>query len=409
MSSITPFYITRQTTNQDPFEISYSQSAESRIADLKISESPLARNIDEFFRRQQHFLECIGNSPNLVTLPSIEEDQDLKSIMQKTHSIPLTKEDISNIVDIWKFLKTIESIQHLVEQVPARFKIKGLCSITLHKKDLFIHLKKAKTKCILGSGIRFKAHRSIHISEDSVSLIAELTNNNEFPSTPRSATSLSLSDVPEFLTAPLLEYSYEGHFKKRPLIKECAMYPLYETDFSTILNYHAKKPILSNETQWKMLSFLIRSLNIIHGRNLVYRDLKLENCFLAVSTTADNRVDFNNCTFALGDFDTTAEESAFSRTWVGTEENWPPQKDSRLEKQKKPADIYALGVLTELIFEISHATSKEEVDFIDSLFSSMTQDAYRNRPTITKIASDVEAFLMKHHPEYSWIPEFFPH
>lgn len=423
MATSTSFHITRQNLFHPDLSIDYTTSSlESDLASLTVSSPSLIEKVDLFFKEQKAKLRCINESLSLKSLEELKSsDQDkhdkytdIKTIMQTTHSIGLTRESVSNLLSIWQFLRTVDAVKALLEETPQRFKIAGFCSITIFRNQLIVHLKKAATKCIIGYGATLTATRAIQISEERVALTAELTRTSRLTDLPPEVTLLSKER--DFLTFPALNYRYKGPQKKREIEKECKIFPLYNTDFFSALTYHAlysdhtKQPFFTHETQWKMFCFIIKSLKTIHANGLVYRDLKPENCLLSFEINPTRPFDPNSCGFAICDFELVARESTINEStpWVGTEESWPEWRKFPRESQKQPSDIYAMGLLSGFIFAVGHSISTEEDSLLSSLYNSMTEADPSRRPKITDIATCVKDFLKANHEEYSWIEDFFP-
>ena len=415
MASIASFSIVRQQPNLPLLSLNYAPSFEGKMRALSIATAPLEEKVRRFFEEQKDLLACIERTPELKTceelqLPADEERDyiDIKSLMQNTHTIPLSSEEVFNLIAIWQFLKTLPTVaEH--QDTPQRFKIEKFCSITLFGNDnLIIHLKKVKTKCVLGKGVSLTATRAIHISQDNLSLVTELTNYTRSYSAAEELA--NLRDNKDLLAFPLIpKYSYIGYSKGKEKIKECSIFPFHNFDFHRILRYHDSKPILSIETQWKMFCFAIKTLKVIHEKGLVHRDIKPQNCLISFSKTPDGTLDFNR--FGLCDFECLTKESHVLDKWIGDPAYWPkPLKGT----QKQPADIFALAKLCEDVFaKILYPPGKKDVfetddKFIDNFFYYATLHNPSERPTIDIIFNETRKHLLQHHPEYTWTEEFLP-
>ena len=417
MASISSFHITRQNPlfSLPPLDLHYNSSLPSEI------DPSLVKKIDQFFLQQQHTLECIDNTSQLNTFEELrvpvdrpwQKYADIKALMQSTHTIPLRKEEIFNLLEISSFLKTLSGIKEYVEIAPQRFKIEGFCSITLFQGKIFIHLKKSKTKCPLAEGTSIKVTRAIHVAQEEVSLVTELTykgNRAEKKAKETRETAsfrekvAALSQEKDLLICPMVSYSYIGHMEKQKIIKYCKVFPHYTADFFSILFYDQLKykRVLTLETKWKMFCFVAKKLQSIHHVGLVYRDLKEENSLISFSITPDNKIDFNTGRFALCDFELLKEEDD-SESWEGTKECWPPSKANFKELQKKPADIYALSVFFKELLEsaIPHSLCIQSRRFR----SIMMHDDPSQRATIDTVVAEAKKYLLENHPGFTWAQE----
>jgi hypothetical protein len=449
------FYITRRNYSLEPF--SCTSSFEDFFARFAaVAPHPLMRRVSQFFHDQQQTLHSIRLTPKLYTIAELntlypgldfqakakqKRSLNIKDVLNNIHTLHLKEEDVSCILHLSELLKRKEEVADHLEKTPQRFTVKKMepsateqaddegvdstaqrvYSFSLFKNDIVIHLKKKRLHqdCTLGEGHNVKAHRAIHLSDQGISLVAELTTHDPFSRTKHSTKPHSLPSIKNFLTSPLMPPTLYARYEKPEApkgsaLKSCKLLPLYQIDCYNLLHYHTNiQPFLPLEVQWKLFAFLVKSLKIIHERGLVYRDLKLENVLVSFSTQEEQAIDFTRVNFALCDFDLVTPEETITnhRDWQGSIEYWPEsiQKRKFVELQHRPSEMYALGLLLEEIFQNAAYSSQKEETFIDTLFTHMTQVSPKDRPDITVVATTIEEFLQTAHPDYTWIQEFFSH
>lgn len=413
MSCSTSFQITRYNIDSlaHPFSSLpvFSECYDPTSAAIPEPLPALTEKVRLFLQEQQYRLDCIKRTPRFRTFAELGRTavtqqnhyEDVKSVLQKTHTIPLDETTFSHILKIWEFLKTRNSVKAYLKKTPQRFKIRGYCSITLFKKELVIHLKKSTTKASVGSGLS-TATRAIHIA-DKVRLVTELTTvlTHKNPPTQLPIEVCRVSSKEDFLVNPLINLLYEG----KTALKQCRIFPHYDTDFFNIIISNDHNFFFTEETLWRMTCFVIKSVEFFHGQKLVFRDLKPENCLISFSTTPNGTLDLNNCKFAICDFATLALESRIpkdpSTAWQGSSLYWPETKEKCKEVQMQPSDIYALALVFEGILSQRDLNNKAILALINSMKNAIPSE----RPTINVVLSKVEIYLQETHSDYHWLLE----
>jgi serine/threonine protein kinase len=388
-------------------------------------DQPLLARIHAFLDSEALFLQAVCNTPGLhsfqeLNIKQIDKDSNgfnnIKEILYKTHNLEILREQLPVFLGAWRFLKTCKEINELLKTSPQRFKIRGVGSMTLAEENaFFIHMKKAPYKVVIGASSKINAHRALCVSAHAISLVAELTQRD-----PHDLPPPSLSPSKYLLTAPLsAPVKYTSSSKTHSLYsveKKCSLFPLYSTDFFSILSYHFSiYPILPVHIQWKMCVSVLHILNIIHSQGFVYRDVKLENLLISFNHLEGSRIDFNHCEIALCDFELMTENASVSKyaQWLGTDQYWPPHRIKYKERQQQPADVYGLGVIILSIFRKRDSLNKDRLstrdnNFIDRVANLMTVSDPTQRPPLVEILNKFNTYLNTHHPDFPWLREFFP-
>jgi len=135
----------------------------------------------------------------------------------------------------------------------------------------------------------------------------------------------------------------------------------YVTDGS-LLDYYAKKRVLSEFEVKSIFSQLISAVSYMHAKGVVHRDIKADNILIYANTQTIRLAD-------LGFADRFSKETVF-RNFPGTLAYSPPEVLQRKPHRPEPRDIWSCGVLLYILLTGrypfgSAATSKTKARIIN--------------------------------------------
>mmetsp|Transcript_20239 Transcript_20239/g.21978 ORF Transcript_20239/g.21978 Transcript_20239/m.21978 type:complete len:357 (+) Transcript_20239:230-1300(+) len=114
--------------------------------------------------------------------------------------------------------------------------------------------------------------------------------------------------------------------------------------FDTLINQMKMKKFYSEKIIKNIIKNLLQSVQTMHANNIVHRDLKLENLLLV--NKADQVPNIKLADFGLAVEDITGDNIT---TFAGTPLYMAPE-NHRKESYGKPVDIWAVGLITYLLF-----------------------------------------------------------
>lgn len=306
--------------------------------------------------------------------------------------------ELSTIYKIVSFLNNVEGDS--IEDT-ARFKVTGLCSLTLKKpthvadEEFVIHLKKKKfrTKQSIGNESRF--FQSIYYNGGVVTFFGEKTLYRE----PRYSSLDVLKRLnPQMFLQTSLAYHYQSErtlVVKKTTDKWVELSSIYDISLCEFLMLDIESDILTERNRWEIAFFLALSVKELHQKDLVHRDIKPENYLVKFKKEQGK---FSHRQFSLigCDLETITTESSVQDKWVGTPQYWPQNR--KKEQQKKPADIFSLGKIFCNIFRKSSLNPPIPLRL---LAEKMIEEDATDRPNIDVVL----AHLISNKPEESTLPE----
>jgi serine/threonine protein kinase len=149
---------------------------------------------------------------------------------------------------------------------------------------------------------------------------------------------------------------------------------------------------LSEKKTWEVAQSLIKIIKELHGKNLIYRDLKPDNILVSLEN-ASGCFSLNKFSIVAGDLETVTSEGVEEDKWYGSPMYFP--KDTSKEKQRKPYDIYTLGKILDALFS-KNFEYKMYMLHLHSFISRMKDEDFEKRPPI----QEVESFFTSLYPRY---------
>lgn len=367
--------------------VSYFQEPISQ--DLSAAITPIFESFAQEQRLLQHNLDY-----TLAPICSNARNQELLSFMRKRFSLNLSQDQVLLVFQIASYVKKLPLF---TLGKPNRFKIEGLCSFSLlsHTKEapledtIIIHQKKKSTVVVLGKGISSKVCKALMFSQGSFSWIADKTT---YSPTLSDNSWVSLGVDPHlFLGVPKFKYSYYQEKNEDDTFgikkKHCSIETLYDLSLIEMIEAHQNQPFLSEDAMWKIALSLISMLQNLHQRDLVYRDLKPDNILVALDKPF-NLFDMNQFKLVAADLETVAKHPEVGTRWVGSRPYFP--QDTINEKQDKPSDIYALGIILGNLFSKS-LEDKFYIFEVISLIARMKEENPLLRPPIEEVAHNMNS------------------
>lgn len=279
-----------------------------------------------------------------------------------------------------------------------RYKISEV-SFTLHWKErklasFILHLKKQKREDYKSSGTFSKVSKAVEFfpgNTNTFRFLAESCNGLEEKARP-SWIDYKHENVLRQAFYP--SYSYKGSRVQLPLngatsrektmvSKNVAFTEFFEIDLKDLLhNSH----IQSEKFLLNILIKIAHGLEAIHKHH-PYRDLKLENIMITLNESL-NKISALKIIDLACQHHPVAEDS-----WSGTEEYWPPhgEEETPKEKQERPSDIYAFGVVCEKLK--ANAKNITLSDKYEKLITSCKVAEPEKRPLIADVIKQLHEML----------------
>jgi len=355
----------------------------------------------DFFQNRHQLFQYIYDSTSSAS-PELPKN-DIQTHIGGLYSLcGISPENLSTVISIANYLKTREEITG-ISHCPQRFKIPQLCSFTIVRSGLLIHLKKKENCYHLGKGTFSSFYVCLFITTKRVAYVAEgtykisWTENGKLRqiSSPKNPHS-TLSDLRTSIALPRIRYQYTSSKKpEEPSIKCCRIFPLYHANLKSVLNSSSFTQSATAATIWSLMQQAIRCCQQLHQKGFIHRDIKKAN-YLIRFPIYKNGIDWANPKLVLGDIDMITETTKAHDYWKETTQFWPPEDVKGDSCQSTSADVYALSFVIKdchtILKKISQP-SEEDSQCLQELIAYAKD--YKSNPSADNLYEMVTDYLTK--------------